>query len=252
MTQVGQGAPRRAASRPRGRAVCSARKPRATLAPRRRRPAERELHGLARPGRPVSPSGHAAANASACGHEVAVEQRQRLRRTVECRAACSWFPSPAGRRPAAASTAASGGPAGRPTARRPGRRPARRPRRRGRRLHRHGRAEHLPVRACRRRAAPRRGAPPPPAAAAAAATSRRLSGSACFAARGLRRGRPRLAVGARGHDQPVHRLDAPAAGDELGGQPVEQFGMARRRCRSCRSCPACATIPRRNGAARGG
>ena len=31
----------------------------------------------------------------------------------------------------------------------------------------------------------------------------------------------------RGHHQPVHRLDAPAALDELGREPVEQFRMRR-------------------------
>ena len=44
-----------------------------------------------------------------------------------------------------------------------------------------------------------------------------------------RRRRPRRhAVGAREQDQPVHPLDPPAAVHELGGQPVEQFGMRRR------------------------
>ncbi|HTK74571.1 MAG TPA: DUF1549 domain-containing protein, partial [Gemmataceae bacterium] len=33
----------------------------------------------------------------------------------------------------------------------------------------------------------------------------------------------RHAVGVRGHDQPVQRLHAPAAGHELAGQPIEQF-----------------------------
>ena len=36
-----------------------------------------------------------------------------------------------------------------------------------------------------------------------------------------------LPVGAGGHDQPVHGLDAPSSLDELGGQPVQQFGMGR-------------------------
>ena len=35
-------------------------------------------------------------------------------------------------------------------------------------------------------------------------------------------------VGAREHDQPVHRLDRPAPLDEAAGQPVEQLGLAGR------------------------
>ena len=34
-------------------------------------------------------------------------------------------------------------------------------------------------------------------------------------------------VGVRGHDQPVQRLELPAAAHELGGEPVEQLGMRR-------------------------
>ena len=56
--------------------------------------------------------------------------------------------------------------------------------------------------------------------------SRRLSGSTSASSG---RSARRLPVGRRGHDQPVHRLEAPAPVDELGGQPVEQLGMARRR-----------------------
>ena len=52
--------------------------------------------------------------------------------------------------------------------------------------------------------------------------SRRLSGSI---ASSRRRPARRLAIGRRGHDQPVQPLQAPAAGHEFGGQPVEQFGM---------------------------
>ena len=55
--------------------------------------------------------------------------------------------------------------------------------------------------------------------------SRRLPGRARQVGPGLRR----LPVGRRGDDQPVHRLQAPARRDELGGQPVEQLGMRRRR-----------------------
>ena len=36
-------------------------------------------------------------------------------------------------------------------------------------------------------------------------------------------------VGFRSHDQPLHLLDAPALADELGGQPIEQFGIRRQR-----------------------
>ena len=35
----------------------------------------------------------------------------------------------------------------------------------------------------------------------------------------------RLAIGGRRDDQPVHRLDAPAVRDHLGGEPVEQLGV---------------------------
>ena len=45
----------------------------------------------------------------------------------------------------------------------------------------------------------------------------------------------RLPVGGRGDDQPVQRLEAPAAVHELAGQPVEQLGMARRPRPGCRS-----------------
>ena len=36
-------------------------------------------------------------------------------------------------------------------------------------------------------------------------------------------------IGLREHDPPVHRLDRPARGDEVGGQPFEQLGMGWRR-----------------------
>ena len=41
-------------------------------------------------------------------------------------------------------------------------------------------------------------------------------------------GLARLAIGRRGHHQPVDRLEPPAAGDQLGGEPVEQLGMRGR------------------------
>ena len=37
-----------------------------------------------------------------------------------------------------------------------------------------------------------------------------------------------LPVGGGRHDEALHRLDVPAGADEFGGEPVEQFGMARR------------------------
>ena len=112
----------------------------------RRRPAERQPHRIAgRVGRLLLST--RPANASACcDQEIAVEQRQRLRRHRRLtRGACSWSRSPADRRPAAASTAASGAPAGRSSGADP----------RGvagddnltvaMALHRHRRAEHLRV-----------------------------------------------------------------------------------------------------------
>ncbi len=36
-------------------------------------------------------------------------------------------------------------------------------------------------------------------------------------------------VGFREHDPPVHGLDRPARGNEIGGQPIEQFGVGGRR-----------------------
>ena len=37
----------------------------------------------------------------------------------------------------------------------------------------------------------------------------------------------RLAIGGREDHQPLNRFQMPAIGDELGGEPIEQFGMRR-------------------------
>ena len=36
-----------------------------------------------------------------------------------------------------------------------------------------------------------------------------------------------LSVGRRHHDELLQGLDVPSAGDEFGGQPIEEFGMGR-------------------------
>ena len=59
--------------------------------------------------------------------------------------------------------------------------------------------------------------------------SRRLSGSTrCAVSTSLSAALGRLAIRRRGHDQPVQRLEPPAARHELARQPVEQLGMRRR------------------------
>ena len=47
----------------------------------------------------------------------------------------------------------------------------------------------------------------------------------------------RLAVGRRGHDQPMHLLHVPAGLDELRSQPIEQFGDASAARPACQSPP---------------
>ena len=78
--------------------------------------------------------------------------------------------------------------------------------------------------AVRWRPAPRRESLRPRAATAAAGRA------ACCTDRprpGRRACVRRLPIGGAGDDQPVQRLQAPAAVDELAGQPVEQLGMRR-------------------------
>ena len=59
--------------------------------------------------------------------------------------------------------------------------------------------------------------------------SKRFSGSTrCAAASSLAAALGRLAIGRRGQDQPVQRLEVPALSHEFGRQPVEQLGMAGR------------------------
>ena len=40
-------------------------------------------------------------------------------------------------------------------------------------------------------------------------------------------GRGTLSIGRRHHDELLQGLDVPSAGNELGGQPIEEFGMGR-------------------------
>ena len=40
-------------------------------------------------------------------------------------------------------------------------------------------------------------------------------------------GRGALSIGRRHHDELLQCLDVPSAGDEFGGQPIEEFGMRR-------------------------
>ena len=79
--------------------------------------------------------------------------------------------------------------------------------------------------------------------------SSRLSGSIASSAGVAPR---RLAVGRRGHDQPVQPLQRPAAAHEVVGQPVEQLGVGRPLAERAEVARRRRRSPGRSGASRRG